>query len=107
VNISLIPRADDVDVYIVLDQLRDGDPVWREIHDELANEPAIIEWLIEGQFDHPLRVVAFNSAEGWSRDVTEDVALKLLAASREGRVLGSAARDFVERVTGQTATLIA
>ena len=39
-----------------------------------TNEAAVTEWIIEGQFDHPVRVIAFNSGEGWSRDVTEDVA---------------------------------
>jgi hypothetical protein len=37
------------------------------------------------------------------RDVTADIALRLLRMSREARMLGSAARDFVERMTG-TAT---
>ena len=27
-----------------------------------------------GQYSCPLRVVAFNAAEGWARDVTEDIA---------------------------------
>ena len=26
-----------------------------------------------GQYSTPVRVVAFNTAEGWSRDVTEDI----------------------------------
>jgi hypothetical protein len=53
-----------------------------------------------------VRIVAFNSAEGWSRDKTEDIALKLLDLSRQGRVLGAAAREFVERITGQVPTVI-
>ena len=94
----LVPSTDDVDVYLVLDQLRTG-RVWREMEEELANEVAVINWIADGQVDHPLRVVAFNTAEGWSKDVTEDVASKLLDLSREGRMIGSAAVDFIERVT--------
>jgi hypothetical protein len=71
-----------------------------------ANEPTIIEYIGEGQFNHPLRVIAFNTEEGWSRDMTKDIALKLLDLSMEGRVLGVAAREFVERETGQTARVI-
>jgi hypothetical protein len=104
-SVSLVPRTDDVDVYVVLDQLPSG-RVWREFDEELAKEPTVVEWIIEGQFEQPVRIVAFNSAEGWSRDVTEDIALKLLDLSRQGRVLGAAAREFVERITGQTATAI-
>ena len=104
-SVSLVPRTDDVDVCLVLDELRTG-RVWREIDEGLANEAAITEWIIEGQFNHPLRVIAFNSGEGWSRDVTEDAARKLLDMSRQGRVLGSAACEFVERATGETATAV-
>jgi len=46
-----------------------------------------------------LRIVAFNVAEGWVRDVTEDVALKVAASRDEGRQLSKGARDFVERAT--------
>ncbi|HWC19145.1 MAG TPA: hypothetical protein VG498_19195 [Terriglobales bacterium] len=104
-SVSLVPRTDDVDAYVVLDELDSG-RVWREIDEELANESNIIEWIIEGQLDHPVRIVAFNRAEGWSRNVTEEIALKLLTLSRQGRVLGAAARQFVERITGQTAAVI-
>ena len=27
-----------------------------------------------GEYSNPVRVVAFNTAEGWSRDVTEDIS---------------------------------
>ena len=33
-------------------------------------------------------------------------AEELLDLSRQGRVLGAAAREFVKRITGQTATVI-
>lgn len=104
-SVSIVPRTDEVEVYVVLDQLHSG-RVWREIDEELANESTVVEWIVEGQFDQPIRIVAFNSAEGWSKDVTEDIALKVLDLSRQGRVLGAAAREFVERITGQTATVI-
>jgi hypothetical protein len=51
-----------------------------------------------------VRVVAFNTEQGWSRDVTHEIATKLLDLNQEGVALGAAARDFVERVTGQSAT---
>jgi hypothetical protein len=33
--------------------------------------------LIDEQYEHPVRIVAFNTMEGWSRDVTVDVADEL------------------------------
>jgi hypothetical protein len=39
-----------------------------------ADREAIIRNFISGQYSNALRVVAFNTAEGWSRDVSEDIA---------------------------------
>jgi hypothetical protein len=36
--------------------------------------------LLEGQYSAPVRVVAFNTAEGWSRDVTKEIAAELALA---------------------------
>jgi hypothetical protein len=33
--------------------------------------------LHEGQYKDPARVVAFNTAEGWSQDVSADIAQEL------------------------------
>jgi hypothetical protein len=33
--------------------------------------------LLDGQYEDPVRIVAFNTAEGWSRDVTVDIADEL------------------------------
>jgi len=46
-------------------------------------------------------VVAFNTTGGWSRDVSEEIAMKVVAAARDdGRELGAGARDLVKRATG-------
>jgi hypothetical protein len=37
----------------------------------------LIRNLLEGQYENPVRIVAFNTAEGWSRDVTFDIADEL------------------------------
>jgi hypothetical protein len=37
----------------------------------------VIRHLLEGQYSNPVRIVGFNTAEGWSRDVSEDVAKEL------------------------------
>ena len=44
-------------------------------------------------------MVTFKTAESWSRDVTEDLALKVAAPRDEGRQLSKSARGFVERAT--------
>ena len=47
-------------------------------------------------------MVAFNAAEGWARDVTEDIARAVLSrANSERRSIGIAAQDFVVRALGR------
>jgi hypothetical protein len=38
--------------------------------------------MISGEYSDPLRVVAFNTVEGWSRDVSEEIAYDVLDRSR-------------------------
>ena len=47
-------------------------------------------------------MVAFNTAEGWSRDITEDIAREIVdRAARKGEPLSKGVRDFVEWSTGE------
>src|SRR5262249_30402078 len=50
--------------------------------------------------------IAFNTGEGWSQDVTREIAEKLLDLNNAGTALGAAAREFVERITGKSAKAI-
>ena len=106
-NYSLVPTPppnDELTVYQVLDDLGKLGYVWREIDEASANEQAIINDILSGQFKRPLRVVAFNSDEGWSRDVTKEIAAKLLDAAAQGHSLTAPAWEFVERVTAAALT---
>ena len=87
-------HANDVTVHIVLDDFGGGfGRAYRETNEAAADQKTVIENIIAGEYSRPLRVVAFNTAEGWARDVTEDIACH----GCEYRLLGSAAREFVER----------
>jgi hypothetical protein len=103
---SIVPEAGHV-TYPLLDQIGSYSPIWREMSNREANEATIIDWSAKGQFDCPLRIVAFNTEEGWSRDVTKEIAAELLDMSGDGRLLGQAANEFVERVTDQTPIAVA
>jgi len=46
---------------------------WPETAVEDTNLETLIEDLLDGQYSNPIRIVAFNTAEGWSRDVSEVV----------------------------------
>lgn len=70
---SIIPEATD-DVYIVLDDFGDLGRAWCETAETKANRATLVCWLVEGQFKSPVKIVAFNTAQGWSRDVSEEIA---------------------------------
>ena len=42
-----------------------------------VSRSTLVRNLLEGQYENPFRIVAFNTAEGWSRDVTVDIADEL------------------------------
>jgi hypothetical protein len=47
-------------------------------------------------------VIAFNTAEGWSRDVTGEIAREILeTAMARGETLTRSARAFVEHATDE------
>jgi hypothetical protein len=35
----------------------------------------LVRNLLDGHYENPARIVAFNSSEGWSRNVTVDITL--------------------------------
>jgi hypothetical protein len=106
-EITLVPTPpsdDELTVYQVLDDLGKLGLVWREIDKASANEQAIIDDILSGHYERPLRVVAFNTDEGWSRDVTNEIVIKLLDSAAQGRWLTAPAWEFVERRTAAAIT---
>ncbi len=75
---SIVPQGADQDIYLVLDDFggRIG-RTWREVAEEDTGRTTLIADLLKGQYSNPARVIAFNAAEGWSRDVTDDIAEEL------------------------------
>jgi hypothetical protein len=104
---SLVPSY-DVTVYIVLDDFGKVGRAYRETGDAEADFETTIAGLISGEYHKPVRVVAFNTAEGWSRDVSEDIAWEMLKRiAKEGKNLPSGARDFAEFHIGEKETALA
>jgi hypothetical protein len=99
---SIIPVF-DIDVYLVLDDFGKLGRAYRETDEEASDRETVIRNLMSGEYTNPVRVVAFNTAKGWTRDVTEDTAWAVIdEAQRSGTLLHGAAIDFVERATGKT-----
>ena|SRR5437764_7315900 len=104
---SLAPEhQSDVTVHIVLDDFGNSGRAYRETAEGAADFNTVLDDLMAGQFNNPVRVIAFNLSEGWSRDVSDHVAWELLKrVAQEDKPLAHAARRFVEFHLGEAELL--
>lgn len=101
----LVPQGLDFEVYLVVDEF-DRERVYREASEEQADRETVIRDIADGQYNKPVRVVAFNIAEGWVRDVTGDLAREMInRAARKAEPLSKSAQAFVEWATGEDVPL--
>jgi hypothetical protein len=70
--------GNDVTVYLVAEDFGNLGRAFRETDLAEADHDTIVRNLISGQYRNPLRVIAFNTVEGWSRDVSEEIAYDVL-----------------------------
>jgi hypothetical protein len=75
---SIVPNGTDQTVYLVLDDFGRLGRAYRETDVERADLESVISDLMSGQYSDPVRVVAFNTAEHWADDVSEDIAREIL-----------------------------
>jgi hypothetical protein len=95
---SIVPNDNDETVYLVADDFGRFGHAWCEADYETTDLETVIQDLLTGQYSNPIRVVAFNTAERWSEDVSEDVAAELRRrCDLQMRELPSTISDFVER----------
>jgi hypothetical protein len=95
----LAPKlTDDVTVYLVLNDFGPLGRAYVETDEANATEGDVVSNISSGHYSQPIQVVAFNIAEGWSRDVTEDIAQQLLERDASENDLSDSAKTFVGRV---------
>jgi hypothetical protein len=90
----------NADTYLVVDNFGTLGMVYRETDIHLSNEKIVIADMLSGQFNSPERVVAFNTVDGWTRDVSEDIARQNANSVWESD-LSKSALEFVERQLGE------
>ena len=71
---SIVPGSVDRDTYLVLDDFGRVGRAWAETDEDHTSLDAVVTDLLDGQYRRPVRVIAFNTVEGWSRDVWENVS---------------------------------
>jgi hypothetical protein len=87
-------------IYLVLDDFGKFGRASRESDLSRANRQSVLADLLSGQFERPLQIVAFNTAQGWARDVSAEMAREAVAhVEQSGNDIPRWLGDFVERVT--------
>jgi hypothetical protein len=98
---SLVPYGADQTVYLVVDRFRGLGTVYRETEVEQTDLETIIADLMSGQYSDPVRIVAFNTLEHWSEDVSKYIAFEIQTrCDIDGEPVPEHIRDFVASFTG-------
>jgi len=98
---SIVPKGDDQNVYLVVDHLgrmagsigksTPRPPIWKSSSSTC----------LRGNTKGPVRVVAFNTLEHWSEDVSKDLAREIQTrCDIEGQDVPESIRDFVDTHAG-------
>jgi hypothetical protein len=88
----------DVTAYIVVEDFGDLGRAFRETDLAEADHDTIVRNMISGEYGDPLRVIAFNTVEAWSRDVSEEIAYDVLdRAYGPDTTLSAGAKRFIDR----------
>jgi len=88
----MVPYGADQTVYLVVD-ISSG----AETEIEKADLETIVGDMLSGQYNNPIRIVAFNTLEHWTEDVSSDVAAELqVRCDIDGVPLPEHLTDFVQ-----------
>jgi hypothetical protein len=96
-TVSVVPFGADQTLFVVVDRVGAAGRGSSEAEIERTDFEGIISDLLSGQFGDPIRVVAFNTLEHWSKDVSADVAREIQTRSDiDGENLPDHLQDFVK-----------
>jgi hypothetical protein len=102
---GIVPYGADETAYLVVDSFGALGSAYRETEVARADLETIISDLMTGQFSNPVRVVAFNTLESWSKDVSADIAGEIQTrCDIDGVDVPEHIRDFVESYIARKAT---
>src|SRR5262249_2359259 len=93
---SIVPEHVDRDTYLVLNDYGSLGRAWCETSEGDTDRGTLMRDPVEGQFSSPVRIVAFNAAQGWSRDVTDEIASELRQQCANRGEVPTSLQDFLE-----------
>lgn len=98
----VVPYGADQTIYLVVDGfgVRGGDCC--EVEVERYDLDTVVSDLLRGQFNAPVRVIAFNTLEHWTEDISKEVAEEIQACCDvEAIPVPDHLSDFVGGHTGK------
>ncbi len=102
---SLVPSF-NATVHLVLDDFGKLGRSYLETDEDKADLETVVRNMLAGEYRSPLRVVAFNTGEFWSRDVSQDVAWEVIKRAVETATrLPEATHNFVAAHLGEEVAL--
>ena len=92
----IVPYGADETVLVVIDNPGATGGAHRQV--ECADLDTVISELIAGRFNDPVGVVAFNTLEHWTPDLSADIANEIVArCDSEAAPMPGHLEDFVRR----------
>jgi hypothetical protein len=105
---DIVPYGADQTIYVVVDALAPLGSDGQERRVEVEDLDTVVEAFIAGRFRDPLRVLAFNTLEHWSQDLSSEVAKEILTrCDIEGVAAPEHLIDFLERHTAPSRAPVA
>ena len=99
---SIVPNGHDETVYLVIDDFGRAGLSFHETSLHRTDLESVIADLMAGQYDNPIRVVAFNTTERWANDVSDDIAREIRRrADIAYEDVSSTIEEFVIRHAGR------
>ena len=103
---SIVPSGPNQTVFLVINNFGNLGAAFPETDVDKADLETLIGDLMSGQYSNPVHVVAFDTAEQWSADVSQDVAHEIRRrADLAGEDLAPSIVEFVETQAGPTRQL--
>jgi len=96
---SIVPGESDV--YLVEVDLGHWGCVWPEADSNATDLETVLTDMLAGQHGDPIRVIALNVSEGWSRDASANIARELRRRiDLDGLEVSEGVLDFIEQYEG-------
>jgi hypothetical protein len=93
---SMVPYGADQTIYLVVDRRGRYGNACDETEIERTDVETIIAELISGQFNDPARIIAYNTLEHWSQDISREIAGEIQTrCDIEGVAIPEHLREFV------------